>query len=125
MPDKITLARPDDWHAHFRDGAAMASVVAATARQFGRAIVMPNLRPPVVTLEQAREYRKRIVAALPKKAAFEPLMTLYLTDNTPGDEIERAAASGVVKAVKYYPAGATTNSDSGVTDLRKCDAALE
>jgi dihydroorotase len=125
MPDKITLTRPDDWHAHFRDGAAMRSVVAATARQFGRAIVMPNLKPPVVNLEQAIAYRERILAALPKKRAFEPLMTLYLTDNTLADDVARAAKSGIVKAVKYYPAGATTNSDSGVTDLRKCDAALE
>src|SRR4051812_38530200 len=125
MPDKITLTRPDDWHAHFRDGDAMKSVAAATARQFGRAIVMPNLKPPIVTVDQARAYRERIVAALPKKPPFEPLMTLYLTDNTSPDEIGRAAQSGIVKAVKYYPAGATTNSDSGVTDIRKCDAVLE
>ena len=125
MADKLTLTRPDDWHAHFRDGKAMESVVAATARQFGRAIVMPNLKPPVVTVEQARAYRERIVAALPKKAAFEPLMTLYLTDNTSPDEIARAKEAGFVKAVKYYPAGATTNSDSGVSDIRKCDAVLE
>ena len=125
MPQQLTLTRPDDWHAHFRDGAAMASVVAATARQFGRAIVMPNLKPPVVKVADARAYRERILEALPKKADFEPLMTLYLTDNTAPGEIEKAAASGFVKAVKYYPAGATTNSDSGVTDLRKCDAVLE
>ena len=124
MTEKITLTRPDDWHAHFRDGEAMASVVGATARQFARAIAMPNLKPPVTTTEQARGYRERIVGAL-KGAAFEPLMTLYLTDNMPAAEIERAAASGFVKAVKYYPAGATTNSDSGVTDLRKCDAVFE
>ena len=103
----------------------MKSVVGATARQFARAIVMPNLKPPVVDVALAKAYRARIVKALPKGAVFEPLMTLYLTDNTPAAEIERAAASGFVKAVKYYPAGATTNSDSGVTDLRKCDAVLE
>ena len=125
MADSITITRPDDWHVHLRDGAAMASVVAATARQFARAIVMPNLKPPVATTEQAGKYRRRILAALPKDAAFEPLMTLYLTDNTTTAEIERGAAAGFVKAVKYYPAGATTNSDSGVTDLRKCDAVLE
>jgi dihydroorotase len=125
MAESITFTRPDDWHVHLRDGDAMASVVGATARQFARAIVMPNLRPPVTTVAQARAYRERILAALGSGAAFEPLMTLYLTDNTPPDEIAAAAASGFVKAVKYYPAGATTNSDSGVTDLRKCDAALE
>ena len=121
----LTIARPDDWHVHLRDGDAMASVVGATARQFARAIVMPNLKPPVTTTAHAKAYRARIRKALPKGAAFEPLMTLYLTDNTTGAEIEKAAASGFVKAVKYYPAGATTNSDSGVTDLRKVDAALE
>ena len=125
MPDSITLTRPDDWHVHLRDGAMMESVVGATARQFARAIVMPNLKPPVATVAQAEAYRDRIVEALPKGAAFEPLMTLYLTDNTAPAEIERAAKSGFVKGVKYYPAGATTNSDSGVTDLRKCDAVLE
>ena len=125
MPDSITITRPDDWHAHFRDGDAMASVVAATARQFARAIVMPNLKPPVVDVKKAKAYRERILAALPKRAGFEPLMTLYLTDNTPAGEIAKAKASGFVKAVKYYPAGATTNSASGVTDLRKCDAVLE
>jgi dihydroorotase len=121
----LTLARPDDWHAHLRDGALMASVVGATARQFARAIVMPNLKPPVTTVALAKAYRGRILAALPEGASFEPLMTLYLTDNTAPAEIERAKAAGFVKAVKYYPAGATTNSDSGVTDLRKCDAVLE
>src|SRR5689334_17966252 len=125
MADSITLARPDDFHVHLRHGEAMRSVVGATARQFARGIVMPNLKPPVTTVAQAKAYRDRIVAALPKGAAFEPLMTLYLTDNTAAAEVERAANSGVVKAVKYYPAGATTNSDSGVTDIRKCDAALE
>jgi dihydroorotase len=121
----LTLTRPDDWHAHLRDGALMASVVGATARQFARAIVMPNLKPPVTTVALAQAYRARILAALPKGAALEPLMTLYLTDNTAPAEIERARDSGFVKAVKYYPAGATTNSDSGVSDLRKCDAVLE
>ncbi len=125
MPETLTLARPDDWHVHLRDGEAMRSVVGATARQFARAIVMPNLRPPVTTVAMAAAYRQRILAALPAGAAFEPLMTLYLTDNTAPDEIARAKASGFVKAVKYYPAGATTNSDSGVTDIRRCDAALE
>ena len=121
----LTIARPDDFHVHLRDGPLMASVVGATARQFGRGIIMPNLKPPVVKVADAKAYRDRIVAALPKGVAFEPLMTLYLTDRTAADEIERAAASGFVKAVKYYPAGATTNSDSGVTDMRKVDGALE
>ena len=121
----ITITRPDDWHAHFRDGENMASVVSATARQFARAIVMPNLKPPVVTAAQAKAYHGRIVKALPKGADFQPLMTLYLTDNTAPGEIEKAAKGGLVKAVKYYPAGATTNSDSGVTDIRKCDAVFE
>src|SRR5450432_1135255 len=125
MAESITITRPDDWHAHFRDGELMESVVGATARQFARAIVMPNLKPPVVKVKDAKAYRERIVAALPKGAAFEPLMTLYLTDETPAAEIEKAHAAGFVKAVKYYPAGATTNSASGVTDLRKCDAVLE
>jgi len=125
MPEKITLTRPDDWHAHFRDGTALKSVAAATARQFARAIVMPNLKPPVTTVEQAGAYRDRILKALPKKSTFEPLMTLYLTDNTSPDDIARARDAGFVKAVKYYPAGATTNSDSGVTDIRKCEAVLE
>ncbi len=121
----LTLARPDDWHVHFRDGEAMAAVAAATARQFARAIVMPNLKPPVTTVAMAERYRERIVAALPAGAQFEPLMTLYLTEATPADEIERARAAGIVKAVKYYPAGATTNSAAGVADIRKCDAVLE
>jgi dihydroorotase len=125
MTESITIARPDDFHAHLRDGAAMESVVAATARQFARAIVMPNLKPPVVGVKEAKAYRARIIAALPKGASFEPLMTLYLTDQTTAAEIEKARKSGFVKAVKYYPAGATTNSASGVTDIRKCDAALE
>jgi dihydroorotase len=125
MSESLTITRPDDWHAHLRDGDLMASVVGATARQFARAIVMPNLKPPVVTTKQAKAYRDRILAALPKAASFEPLMTLYLTDDTPPAEIERARAAGFVKAVKYYPAGATTNSASGVTDIRKVDAVLE
>ncbi|HUP97431.1 MAG TPA: dihydroorotase [Usitatibacter sp.] len=125
MPETLRITRPDDLHAHLRDGEALQAVAAATARQFARAIVMPNLKPPVVTVAQARAYRDRIVKALPTKAAFEPLMTLYLTDNTTPAEIERAQASGFVKAVKYYPAGATTNSDAGVSDIRKCDLALE
>ena len=125
VTDTLTITRPDDWHAHFRDGDAMASVVAATARQFARAIVMPNLKPPVVDVRKARAYRERILAALPRRANFEPLMTLYLTDETSAAEIARARTAGFVKAVKYYPAGATTNSASGVTDIRKCDAVLE
>jgi len=120
----ITLTRPDDWHLHLRDGEALAAVVPATARQMGRAIIMPNLKPPVTTTEQAQGYRERILAARPAGSIFEPLMTLYLTDNTPAEEIERAVASGLVHAVKLYPAGATTNSDSGVTDLAHCDAAI-
>jgi len=123
--DTLTITRPDDWHLHLRDGAALAAVLPHTARQFARAIVMPNLRPPVTTTAQARAYRERILAALPRGLAFEPLMTLYLTDNTPADEIERAQASGLVHGVKLYPAGATTNSDSGVTDVRRCAPALE
>ena len=125
MPRTLTITRPDDWHVHFRDGEAMAAVAGATARQFGRAIVMPNLRPPVVNVAQAQAYRDRIMAALPKDTRFRPLMTLYLTDNTAPAEIEKATKGDVVKAVKYYPAGATTNSDSGVTDIRKCDRVLE
>jgi dihydroorotase len=126
--DTLTITRPDDWHLHLRDGAALESVVAFTARQFGRAIVMPNLRPPVATVDAARAYRERIMAALARAeagSAFEPLMTLYLTDNTSGDEIARAKASGFVHAVKYYPAGATTNSDAGVTRLERAFPALE
>nr|WP_255759340.1 dihydroorotase [Halomonas desiderata] len=118
------MTRPDDWHLHLRDGEALAAVVPATARQMGRAIIMPNLKPPVTTTEQAQGYRERILAARPAGSIFEPLMTLYLTDNTPAEEIERAVASGLVHAVKLYPAGATTNSDSGVTDLAHCDAAI-
>ncbi|WP_374582266.1 dihydroorotase [Pseudoduganella sp.] len=125
IPQSITITRPDDWHLHLRDGATMASVLPDTARQFGRAIVMPNLKPPVTTVAQAAAYRDRILAALPEGMDFEPLMTLYLTDNTSPDEIIRAADSGFVHAVKLYPAGATTNSDAGVTDLAKCYKVLE
>jgi dihydroorotase len=121
---QITITRPDDWHLHLRDDGALLSVLPHTARQFARAIVMPNLRLPVSTVLAAAEYRERILAALPRGMSFEPLMTLYLTDNTPADEIRRAAESGFVHAVKLYPAGATTNSDAGVSDLSKCDAAL-
>jgi len=120
----LTLARPDDWHLHLRDGAALAAVLPYTARQFGRAIVMPNLRPPVTTTAQALAYKQRILDAVPAAARFEPLMTLYLTDNTPPDEIRRAKDAGVV-ALKLYPAGATTNSDAGVTDIRKTHATLD
>ncbi len=125
--DVLTIARPDDWHLHLRDGAAMAAVLPATAAQFARAIVMPNLKPPVTTAEQALAYRERILAARPKAGPgsdFDPLMTLYLTDRTPPDEVRRAKAAGVV-AFKLYPAGATTNSDSGVTDMRHVRATLE
>lgn len=120
----LTITRPDDWHLHVRDGAALHAVLPHTARQFGRAIIMPNLRPPVTTTKLAMAYRDRIRAAVPADAQFEPLMTLYLTDNLPPDEIKRAKESGVV-AVKLYPAGATTNSDAGVTDLRKTYPTLE
>ena len=123
--NQLTLTRPDDWHLHLRDGTAMAAVLPHTARQFARAIVMPNLKPPVTTTAQAVAYRKRILQALPAGLSFEPLMTLYLTDNTPADEVRRAKASGIVHGVKLYPAGATTNSDSGVTDVRRTRAALE
>jgi len=121
---QITLTRPDDWHLHLRDGALMASVLPDTARRFARAIVMPNLRPPVTTTAQAGAYRERILAALPAGLSFQPLMTLYLTDNTQPEEIRTARQSGFVHGVKYYPAGATTNSDSGVTDIAKCHATL-
>ena len=120
----LTITRPDDWHLHVRDGDALATVVPHTAAQFGRAIIMPNLRPPVTTAAQAQAYRERILAAVPAGVQFEPLMTLYLTDNLPPDEIQRAKAAGVV-ALKLYPAGATTNSDAGVTDLRKTYKTLE
>ncbi len=124
-PQSITITRPDDWHLHLRDGAALASVLPHTARQFARAIVMPNLKPPVTTTAQAIAYRGRIMAALPQGMHFEPLMTLYLTNNTSPDEIRRAKDSGLVHAIKLYPAGATTNSDAGVTDLTHCTKTLE
>ena len=122
--DSLTITRPDDWHLHVRDGEALRTVVPHTAAQFGRAVIMPNLKPPVTTAEQALAYRDRILAAVPEGLAFEPLMTLYLTDNIPAEEIVRAKAAGVV-ALKLYPAGATTNSDAGVTDMRKTYATLE
>jgi dihydroorotase len=122
---KLTITRPDDWHLHLRDGAALKAVLPHTARQFARAIIMPNLKPPVRLVSEAAAYRDRILAAVPEGQQFEPLMTLYLTDNTSPEEIIAAKASQFVKAVKYYPAGATTNSDLGVTDLRKCDRVFE
>jgi len=127
-PEQLTLTRPDDWHLHVRDGATLASVVPDTARQFARAIIMPNLKPPVTTVDQAVAYRDRIVGVLDEDADFEPLMTLYLTESTTPEEIHRAAEHPMVHAVKYYPAGATTNADSGVTDLKRVDdviAAME
>jgi len=123
--DALTLTRPDDWHLHLRDADMLAAVLPDTARRFARAIVMPNLNPPVRTVADAAAYRGRILSALPAGPAFEPLMTLYLTDNTSPEEVLKAKASGFVHAVKYYPAGATTNSDSGVTDIRRVDAVLE
>ena len=122
--DRITLTAPDDWHLHVRDGDALTDALPYTARQFQRAIIMPNLVPPVTTTHQAQAYRDRITAATPEGSTFEPLMTLYLTDNTPAEEIGRAKESGQVHGVKLYPAGATTNSESGVTDIARCDAAL-
>jgi len=123
--DTITITRPDDWHLHLRDGDALRAVVGYTAERFGRAIVMPNLRPPVTTTAMAAAYRQRILEALPAACSFEPLMTLYLTDNTPPQEVDRAVDSGIVHGIKYYPAGATTNSDSGVTALEKAFPVLE
>lgn len=122
---RIEMARPDDWHLHLRDGAAMADAVGWSARSFGRAVVMPNLTPPVTGVDRAAAYRDRILAALPDGAAFEPLMTLYLTDRTTPDELARAKSSGFVVAAKLYPAGATTNSDAGVTDLAWIEPVLE
>ena len=122
---RLTITRPDDWHLHLRDGAALGSVVADTARQFARAIVMPNLKPPVTTVAQAEAYRSRILAGLPADTRFQPLMTLYLTEATAPEEIARAKASGFVHAVKYYPAGATTNSQAGVRDLTHVYPVLE
>ena len=124
MINTLTLTRPDDWHLHVRDGDALATVVPHTAAQFGRAIIMPNLRPPVTTTAQALNYKKRILGALPQGSAFEPLMTLYLTDNLAVEEVVRAKSAGI-RAIKLYPAGATTNSDAGVTDLRKIYTALD
>ena len=121
---QLTLTRPDDWHLHLRDGEALAAVLPHSARQFARAIVMPNLKPPVTTVALAAAYRQRILAALPAGSDFEPLMTLYLTDRTPPAEIAAAVASGFVKAVKLYPAGATTNSDAGLTAIEKADDTL-
>ena len=123
--DRLTLKRPDDWHLHLRDGPALAAVVRDSARRFARAIVMPNLKPPVRTTEEALQYRERILAALPRGVAFEPLMTLYLTEDTPPEEIERAKRSAKVFAVKLYPAGATTHSDAGVTRISRCFHAIE
>ncbi|MBX9847715.1 MAG: dihydroorotase [Rhodocyclaceae bacterium] len=120
----LTITRPDDWHLHVRDGAALAAVLPDTARRFGRAIIMPNLKPPVTTVAMAAAYRERILAALPAGSTFEPLMTLYLTDNTPPDEIDRVKASGFVHGLKLYPAGATTNSDAGVSSLDKCRSTI-
>jgi len=122
--DRIVLTRPDDWHLHLRDGEVLAAVLPDTARRFQRAIIMPNLKPPVTTVEKASAYRERICAALPVGSLFEPLMTLYLTDSTPPAEIVRAKASGFVHAVKYYPAGATTNSENGVTDMLRISGVL-
>ncbi|WP_018879157.1 dihydroorotase [Thioalkalivibrio sp. ALE9] len=121
----LTLTRPDDWHLHLRDGDVLASVLPDTARRFRRAIIMPNLKPPVTTLEAAAEYRDRILAALPEEADFEPLMTLYLTEGTTPGMIDAAKASGFVHGVKLYPAGATTNAASGVTDIRRCYPVFE
>jgi dihydroorotase len=120
----LTLRRPDDWHVHLRDGAALAAVVKFTAQRFGRAIVMPNLKPAVTTTASAGAYRDRILAALPKDTHFEPLLTLYLTDATAPEEIDRARASGFVHGVKLYPAGATTHSDAGVTDIARVERVL-
>jgi dihydroorotase len=117
--DHLTITRPDDWHIHLRDGAALTTTVPHAAAQFGRAIVMPNLRPPITSTEEVRNYRERILAARPEGSDFEPLMTLYLTDNTSADEVRAARESGIVQGVKLYPAGATTNSESGVTNLEK------
>lgn len=125
MTDSITITRPDDWHLHLRDGAALQAVLPHTARQFARAIIMPNLKPPITNVALAASYRDRILQALPEGADFEPLLTLYLTDNTTAADIMQAKASGFVRAVKLYPAGATTNSDLGVTHLDRCAQALE
>ncbi len=123
--DRLTITRPDDWHLHLRDGAALEAVLPDTARRFGRAIIMPNLKPAIRTTQQALHYRERILGALPDGAEFEPLMTLYLTDETPPEEIARAKLSGRVMGLKLYPAGATTNSDEGVTRISRCFHTLE
>lgn len=122
---ELTITRPDDWHLHLRDGVLMQNIVGYSAARFGRALIMPNLKPPVTTVKMAAEYRERILSAVPKGSDFEPLMTLYLTDNTSPYEIDRAADSDFMKAVKLYPAGATTNSDAGVTDIRRVHLVLE
>ncbi len=124
LVDRLSITQPDDWHLHVRDGDAMRAVLPFTAGQFGRAIIMPNLTPPVTTAAQALAYRQRILAALPRETSFDPLMTLYLTDDTSAAEIAAASASPHIVGVKLYPAGATTNSQSGVTDIAHCDAAL-
>ena len=123
--DRITITRPDDWHLHLRDGAALEAVLPDTAKRFGRAIVMPNLKPAIRSTQQALHYRDRILGALPEDSEFEPLMTLYLTDDTPPEEIARAKISGRVMGLKLYPAGATTNSDEGVTRISRCFHTLE
>lgn len=124
MPDTLTLLRPDDWHLHVRDGSALRSVLPFTARQFARAVIMPNLKPPVTTVTAAADYRARILAAVPAGYGFQPLMTLYLTDNTQPEEVRRAKQSGFIVGAKLYPAGATTNSDAGVTSIEKIYPAL-
>ena len=121
----LNITRPDDWHLHLRDGEVLADLVPHTSRQFARAIIMPNLTPPVTTTEMATAYRQRILDAVPEGHQFEPLMSLYLTNNTPADEVIRAKDSGIVHGFKYYPAGATTNSDAGVTDIKNCYKTLE
>jgi len=124
-PSSIKIIKPDDWHLHVRDGDTLQSIVPFSAKQCGRAIIMPNLNPPITTSTQAERYQQRILLATQDSPKFKPLMTLYLTDNTPPDEIDRAVNSGIVHAVKLYPAGATTNSEAGVTDLKKCYPTLE
>ena len=121
----LRIQRPDDWHVHLRDGAALKDVVKFTAERFGRAIVMPNLTPPITTADMARAYRQRIVSSLPANSRFQPLLTLYLTDTTSADEIDRAHASGFIHGVKLYPAGATTHSDAGVSNIKKVHRVLE
>jgi dihydroorotase len=123
--DTLTITRPDDWHLHLRDGPELASVAGFTARRFARAVIMPNLKPPITTVEAARRYRERILAALPRDAGFVPLMTLYLTEDMDPAEVDRAADAGFVCGIKYYPAGATTHSDAGVRSLARCAAVLE